>query len=66
MAIQLAARLRLHVEPATARTIVSDVIAIVITHAELSFTNVRAVPIGYATDAFAGIVQVLTEVSAEG
>ena len=46
VAIQLAQRLRLHVLPVVARTNVSELIAIVITHAELSFTKVNAVPIG--------------------
>jgi len=48
------------------RTNVSEVIAIVITQALESFTNVIAVPIGYATDALAGIVHVLAVVSADG
>jgi len=42
------------------------VIAIVITPPLVSFMNVIAVPTGYATEAFAGIVRVLAVVSALG
>ena len=66
VAIQLAQRLRLHVLPVVARTIVSELIAIVITHALVSFTKVNAAQIGYATDALAGIVHILAVVSADG
>lgn len=66
VATPFAARVRDPVVPAPARTRVSVVIAIVITPPEVSFTNVSAVPIGYATDAFAGIVHVRAVVSAEG
>jgi hypothetical protein len=44
--------------------IVSDVIAIVSVLA--AFTNVRAVPTGYGTEALAGIVNVLALLSDEG
>ena len=66
VAIPLDARVLLPVVPAPARTSVSEVIAIVITQSDVSFTNVSAVPIGYATEAFAGIVQVRAVVSADG
>ncbi len=46
VATPFAASVLLPVVPAPARTRVSDVIAIVITHPEVSFTNVIAVPIG--------------------
>lgn len=45
---------------------VSVVIDIVIVPAETLFINVTAVPIGNATDALAGIVQIRAVVSAEG
>jgi len=63
--IQLA-NVLLPVELVSPRTRVSVVIAIVIVPAEVSFTNVTAVPIGKATELLAGIVQVLAVVSAEG
>ncbi len=66
VATPLAASVLLPVVPAHASTNVSVVIAIVITQADVSLTNVRAVPIGYATDALAGIVRVLAVVSALG
>lgn len=55
-----------HVVQSPARIIVSVVIAMVITPADVSFMNVTAVPIGNATELFAGIVQVLAVVSADG
>ena len=66
VAIPLAASVRLHVVQAPARIIVSVVIAIVITQAEVSLIKVTAVQIGNATELFAGIVHVLSVVSAEG
>ena len=62
----LAAKVRLPVVPSGASTNVSDVIAIVSAPALVSFTNVMAVPIVYATLALAGIVIVLVDVSAPG
>lgn len=52
--------------PSPARTRVSVVIEIVRVPALVSFINVIAVPIGKATDPFAGIVQILAVVSADG
>ena len=46
VATQFAASVLLPVVPAPARTKVSDVIAIVIVQADVSFTNVIAVPTG--------------------
>jgi hypothetical protein len=46
VAMPLAARVREPVVPAPARVRVSEVMAIVITPAEVSFTKVMAVPIG--------------------
>lgn len=66
VATPFAARVRDHVVHAPASTRVSVVIAIVITPADVSFTNVIAVPIGNATEAFAGIVHTRAVVSAEG
>lgn len=66
VAIQLAVNVRLPVVPAPDSTRVSVVIDIVIVPAEVSFMNVIAVPIGYATELFAGIVHVLAVVSADG
>lgn len=54
------------VVPAPARTRVSVVIEIVRVPALVSFINVTAVPIGKATEEFAGIVQVRAVVSADG
>ena len=54
------------VDPAPANTRVSVVIDIVRVPALVSFINVTAVPIGNATDALAGIVQIRAVVSAEG
>ena len=54
------------VVPVHASTIVSDVIAMVITPADVSLINVIAVPIGYATLAFESIVHVRAVVSAPG
>ena len=51
---------------AQANTNVSLVIAIVIVHPLVSFTNVIAVHIGYATLALLSIVHVLALVSADG
>lgn len=66
MAIPLAVSVRLPVVQAPANTRVSVVIEIVIVPAEVSFTNVTAVPIGKATDQFAGIVHIRAVVSADG
>ena len=66
VATQFAASVLLPVVPAHANTKVSEVIAIVITPAEVSLTNVNAVPIGYATFALLSIVHVLAVVSADG
>jgi hypothetical protein len=62
----LAASVLLPVVPAPAITRVSVVIAIVIVPADVSLIKVTAVPIGNGTALFAGIVQVLAVVSAEG
>lgn len=51
--------------PALLKYIVSDVIAIVTT-CEVMLMNVMAVPSAYATDAFAGIVNVLAFASVDG
>ena len=62
-----AAKVREPVKPAApSRTIVSVVIEIVSTPAEMSFLMLIQVPTGYTTDAFAGIVQIRTVVSALG
>jgi hypothetical protein len=53
------------VDPVAARYIVSDVIAIV-TALDDIFTNVIAVPTGYATLALLSIVNVLAFVSVDG
>lgn len=66
VATQLAVSVRDPVVPAPANTRVSVVIEIVIVPAEVSFTKVTAVPIGKATDPFAGIVHIRAVVSAEG
>ena len=66
VAIPFAVSVLLPVVPAPASTSVSVVIAMVSVQALVSFTNVTAVPIGYATEPFAGIVQVRAVVSAEG
>lgn len=66
VAIQFARRVLLQVVQAQAKTRVSDVIAIVSVQADVSFTNVIAVPIGKATELFAGIVIVRAVVSADG
>ena len=66
VAIPLAANERDPVVPSGDKTRTSDVIAIVITPPLVSFTNVMAVPIGYATEALAGIVQMRAVVSAPG
>lgn len=66
VATPLAASVLEPVVPAPARTRVSVVIAIVSVPADVSFTNVIAVPIGYATEAFAGIVHVRAVTSADG
>jgi hypothetical protein len=66
VAIQFAVSVLLHVVQAHARTRVSVVIASVRVQAEVSFTMVIADQTGNATDAFAGIVQTLGVVSAEG
>ena len=59
------AKLRDPVVPADDRYIVSVVIAIVTT-AAVMLMNVSAVPIGYATELFAGIVYVLALASVDG
>ena len=46
VAIPFAARVLLHVVPAPANTRVSDVMDMVITHPDVSFTNVIEVQIG--------------------
>lgn len=51
---------------APTNTSVSVVIEIVNAPADISFSNVMIVPIGYATEEFAGIVHVRAVVSAEG
>lgn len=66
VAIPLAVSVRDPVAPDPARIRVSVVMAIVSVQAEVSLTKVTAVPIGNATDEFAGIVQVRAVVSAEG
>ena len=66
VATQFDAKVREPVVPAPASTRVSVVMEIVIVPAEVSFTKVSAVPIGYATELFEGIVNVLAVVSAEG
>ena len=62
----LAASVLLHVVPTQPSIITSSVIAIVITQPLVSLVKVRAVPIGYATLALAGIVYVLALVSTLG
>lgn len=57
---------RVPVAPDGAKTSVSDVISSVMLPAPRSTRNVIAVPRGYATDELAGIVHVLTAVSATG
>ena len=59
------ARVREPVVPAGDKVSVSEVTAIV-TFAAAMLMNVRAVPIGYATELFAGIVKVLALLSATG
>ena len=66
VAIPLAVSVREPVVPAPASIIVSLVIAIVRVPAEVSFINVIAVHIGYATFALELIVKVRAVVSAEG
>ena len=66
VATPFAVSVRDQVVPAPASTRVSVVIAIVRVPAEVSFTKVIAVPIGYATFAFESIVHVRAVVSAEG
>lgn len=66
VATQLAVRVLDQVVPAPASTRVSVVIEMVIVHPLVSFTKVTAVPIGNATDPFAGIVHILAVVSADG
>ena len=66
VAIQLSARVLDPVLQVPAMTSVSLVIAIVIVPAEVSFTKVSTVPIGYATFAFESIVHVRAVVSEEG
>jgi len=66
VATPFAARVRDPVVPAPASTRVSVFIAMVTTPALVSLMNVIAVPIGYATEAFAAIVNVRAVVSAEG
>lgn len=66
VAIPLAVSVREPVVQVQARTNVSVVIAMVSAPAEVSLTNVTAVPIGKATEALLGIVQVLAVVSADG
>jgi hypothetical protein len=65
VAIPFAAKVRLPVVPGPANLIVS-LQAIVTVPAPLPFTKVSAVPRGYGTDPFAGIVKVLGVVSADG
>lgn len=66
VATPFSASVLLPVVPSHASTSVSVVIAIVMSPQLVSFTNVIAVPIGYATDELAGIVRVLAVVSALG
>ena len=66
VATPFAASVREPVVPAPARRIVSVVMAIVTVPAPFWLMNVNAVPIGYATVPFAGIVNVRAVVSAEG
>lgn len=66
VATPLAASEREPVVPVPARRIVSVVIAMVMTPAPFWLMNVTAVPTGNATEPFAGIVNVLAVVSAEG
>jgi hypothetical protein len=61
-----AARVREPVVPSGDKRIVSVVIAIVTTPAPFWLMKVMAVPTGYATELFAGIVKVLAVVSADG
>jgi hypothetical protein len=61
-----AARVRDPVVPAGDNRIVSVVMAIVTTPAPFWLMNVNAVPMGYATELFAGIVNVRAVVSALG
>src|ERR1035437_4885799 len=65
-AIPFAANVRFPVVPAPDRYIASVVIAIVITPAPCSFTNVITVPIAYATLALLSIVQIRAVASADG
>ncbi len=64
VAIPFAANVRLPVVPAPANVMVSVVIEIVTVF--MAFTNVRHVPIGYATDEFAGMVNVRALLSEPG
>jgi hypothetical protein len=66
VATPFAASVRLVLLPVPASRMVSVVIAIVMTPAAFWFMKVTAVPIGKATDAFAGIVKVRAVVSALG
>ena len=61
-----AASVREPVVSAGDKRIVSVVMAIVITPAPSWLINVMAVPMGYATELLAGIVNVLAVVSADG
>ena len=64
VAMPFAASVRLPVLPEPARVSVSDVIAIVTVL--MAFTNVRHVPMGYATELFAGMVNVRALLSEPG
>lgn len=66
VATPLAANVLLPVDPAPANTSVSLFMAIVRAPADVSLMNVMVVPIGYATLALAGIVNVRAVVSALG
>lgn len=65
IAFQNCARVRVPVEPRGSSVSVSDAIAIFKSATEL-FLNVMIVPIGYATEAFAAIVNVRTLLSSTG
>lgn len=66
VAMPFAASVLLPVVPAPASRIVSVVIAMVTTPAPFWLINDKAVPMGYATELFAGIVNVRAVVSALG